>query len=241
MDSETLPDFSFNPSARIEGRFFGFERQPLLIIDDVLRHPEQMVDYAVQRGGFKAPLTGSYYPGLNGDLPRGYGPQLTQALRPLLEKGFGVPRDAELTWEGFFGLTTYAPHELEPLQCVPHFDSSNPYRLAIVHYLCGSPYRGTAFFRHLPSGYESISYNRFEPYKTRVEAELRDAPPPQAYVDAQTRHYQQIDYVEAAFNRVAVYRTTSLHAAIMAGGELSRDPAAGRLTANSFIQVAPPA
>jgi hypothetical protein len=239
MDSPPLPDFSFNAAARIQGRYIGFERQPLLIIDDVLQHPEQMTQYAAAHGGFAAPLTGSYYPGLNGALPEGYGAALIGALRPLLEKGFGVPRNAVLTYEGFFGLTTYAPEQLEPLQCIPHFDSSDPHRLAIVHYLCGAPYKGTAFFRHLPSGYESIGHARFDLYRRRVEAELAAESPVRAYVDETTPRYKQIDYVEAAFNRLAVYRTTSLHAAVMAGGELSADPAVGRLTANSFIQVAP--
>ena len=240
MDTAFAPDLSFNPNARIQARYLGAEHQPLLVIDNVLSHPGDMVRYAVERADFRSPPPGSYYPGLNGDLPADYGPSLVRALRPLLAKGFGIPENAIMTHEGFFGLTTAAPGDLQPLQTIPHFDSSNPYRLAMVHYFCGAPYQGTAFFRHLPTAFESIDFRRFDAYRDQVEHELATHDTPQAYVDRLTPRYQQIDYVEAVFDRLAVYRTTSLHAAVMSGAELSADPASGRLTANSFIQAVAP-
>jgi hypothetical protein len=236
MDTDFLPDLTFNPAARVQARRIGTERQPLLVIDNVMCHPDQMVRYAVQFGDFKRPPEGSYYPGVNGEVPPGYGPALVQALRPLLHKVFGIPQSATLIHEGFFGLTTTPPQALQPLQTVPHVDSSNPYRLAMVHYFCGEPYRGTAFFRHLTTAFESVDYRRFDTYRDTVGRELETLETPRAYVDRDTPRYKQIDYVEAMFDRLAVYRTTSLHAAVMTGAELSDDPAVGRLTANSFIQ-----
>ncbi|MEI9904857.1 MAG: DUF6445 family protein [Asticcacaulis sp.] len=230
-------DFKFNPQAKIRSEYIGRERQPLLVIDNVLRQPEAMIGFA-SSARFGAPPQGSYYPGVNALLPPGYGASLVAALRPLLERGFGLPRDKILTHEGFFGLTTYGPGELEPLQCVPHFDSSNPFRLAVVHYFCGEPFSGTAFFRHLPTQYESVQGPvRFETFRARVTFELENDAPPKAYVDDATPRYEQIAHVDAAFDRLVVYRTTSLHAAIMSGAPLSADPAKGRLTANSFIDV----
>lgn len=240
MDTEFAPDLTFNPNARIQARYLGTERQPLLIIDNVLGRPADMVRYAIDRADFQPPPPGSYYPGLNGDLPADYGPALVRALRPLLAKGFGIPENVVMTHEGFFGLTTTPPGDLQPLQTVPHFDSSNPYRLAMVHYFCGAPYQGTAFFRHLPTAFESVDFRRFDAYRDQVEHELATHDTPRAYVDRATPRYQQIDYVEAVFDRLAVYRTTSLHAAVMSGAELAADPVSGRLTANSFIQAVAP-
>ncbi len=236
-----VPDLTFNPDARIQGRHIGKERQPLLIIDNVLKYPETLVDYAVGQSVFRPPAGRSSYPGLNGDLPPDYGPELVRALRPLLQQGFGVLERESLSWQGFFGLTTAHAGDLQPLQRIPHCDSPKPHRLAMVHYFCGAPFRGTAFFRHITTGFEAVDHRRYDGYRDIVESELAASAPPQAYVDGSTPHYEQIDYVDAVFNRLAVYRTTSLHSAIMDGGELSPDPATGRLTANSFIEAVPPA
>lgn len=231
-----FPDLSFNPAARIEGRHIGAENQPLLIIDNVLRHPQQMVDYAADHGQFAAPPEGSYYPGRNGVLPPDYGPSLVTALRPLLARGFGIPASQRLSYEGFFGLTTFAAETLDPLQTIPHFDSTNPYRLAMVHYFCAAPFQGTAFFRHEPTGYEFIDSARLEDYRTHVDAELKQETR-RTYADEATPRYRRTDYVEAVFDRLAVYRTTILHAGMMGGAVLTNDPKTGRLTANSFIEI----
>jgi hypothetical protein len=234
MTMAFAPDLTFNPDAHIEGRYMGSERQPLLVIDGVLKYPETLVRYAVEQSVFGAPSDRSNYPGINGSLPPDYGPALVQALRPLLHTGFGIPTQETLHCSGFFGLQTKASDALQPLQLIPHCDSQNPYKLAIIHYFCGAPYRGTAFFQHIPTGFESIDHRRYDRYRSTVEAEVAAAPTGET-----TALYRQIDHVEAVFNRLAVYRTTSLHSALMGGADYSADPATGRLTANSFIEVRP--
>ncbi len=235
-----VPDLTFDPDARIQGRHIGGERQPLLVIDNVLKHPQAMVRYAAEHSVFRMPSEKSGYPGLNGDLPPDYGPELVRALRPILHQGFGIAETETLSFQGFFGLTTTPAAALRPLQRIPHGDSTNPYRLAMVHYFCGPPYRGTAFFRHVPTGFESVDHRRYDTYRNTVETELSAVETP-AYVDGSTPRYEQIDHVDAVFNRLAVYRTTSLHSAMMGGGEFRADPATGRLTANGFIEAIPPA
>ncbi len=235
MATAFAPDMTFNPGARIQGRYIGSERQPLLVIDNVLKHPQTLVRYAVEQSVFGAPSDKSNYPGLNGNLPPQYGPALVQALRPLLHKGFGIPESETLHCSGFFGLTTTAPGELRPLQRIPHGDSQNPYKLALVHYFCGAPYRGTAFFRHIPTGFESVDHRRYDHYRQTVETEVATSE-----TGDTVGLYEQIDHVEAVFDRLAVYRTTSLHSAMMDGAAFTQDPATGRLTANSFIEILPP-
>jgi len=234
--SQTFPDLTFNPRARIDARTVGEEKMPLLVIDDVLLHPEQMVAFAMAHGRFSPPPDGSYYPGLNGILPPQYGPSLVSALRPLLARLFGIGEKERLSYEGFFGLSTLPADRLQPLQTIPHFDSDNPRRLAMVHYFCGPPFRGTALYRHLPTGFESVDGRRVADYRRHVFSEL-ETDPHHDYVDAETPHYIQIDHVPAQFNRLAVYSTTSLHSALLSGAPLSDDPATGRLTANSFIEI----
>ena len=239
MVTAFAPDLTFNPEARIQGRYIGSERQPLLVIDNVLKYPETLVRYAIEQSVFQVPSEKSNYPGLNGDLPPNYGPELVRALRPLLHQGFGIPETETVSCQGFFGLTIAPPDALQPLQRIPHCDSQNPFRLAMVHYFCGEPYRGTAFFRHAPTVLKSVAHRRYDYYRNTVENELTLFAMPQGYADEKTPRYQQIDHVDAVFDRLAIYRTTSLHSAMIDAGELSSDPATGRLTANSFIEIIP--
>lgn len=232
-----IPDLSYNPAARIEARFMGIDRRPLLIIDSVLRYPEQLVKYAVEHGQFRTPHGTSYYPGMNGVLPQNYGTTLLPALRPILEGVFFIPRDKPVSLDSYFGLATYDVKALKPEQCVPHFDSSNPFRVALIHFLFKKPYGGTAFFRHLPTMYESVAGERFKPYCAQVTQELETLVTPQAYVSTETPRYSQIDYVEGIYNRLIAFSTTSLHSGILNEVELSTDPDVGRLTANCFVEV----
>jgi len=234
-----LPDLSLNPRARITVRRMGREMQPLVIVDDVLIKPDDLARYAQTSGNFTAPSSKSYYPGLNGTLPPGYGQALCAALRPLLERAFGMPRGVRLHHEGFFGIACTPPEQLQPLQTIPHFDAADPFRIACVHYLCRPPYKGTAFYRHVATGFESIHGMRVEPYRAAVFDELEAADVAQRghVIDGDMPGYQYIDSVDAAYNRLAVYRATSLHAGILGTTELGREPHDGRLTANSFIEV----
>ncbi len=232
------PNLSLNPDARINVSRFGAEGQPLIVVDDVLLHPDEMYDYAVQSGRFTDPPEGSFYPGRNGVLPAAYGQTLCTALRPFLERVFGLPGHMALSYEGFFGIACQPPETLHPLQTIPHFDSANPQRIAGVHYLCRPPYRGTAFYRHVATGYESIHGPRVEPYRRAVFAELETAGQAlPGHVEGDIAGFERIETVDMAFNRLVLYRTTSLHAGLLGTTRLGRTPEDGRLTANSFIEA----
>lgn len=231
-----FPDMTFNPAARIDVRQIGTENSPLLVIDNVLSHPEQMVAHAAETCVFSGPPKGSYFPGLNARLPSAYGHALISALRPLLRSVFALPINRNIRYEGFFGLSTFPEGAPKPLQTIPHFDSCNPDRLAMVHYFCGTPFRGTAFYRHNNTGFEAITAGRSDRYRREVFAELK-ATPQARFVDCDGPDYSWIDLVDARFNRLAVYRSTVLHSALLNDTPLTSDVRTGRLTANSFIEL----
>ena len=149
-----------NPAARIDLRQIGRERQPLLIIDDVLADPDALI--AVAKDARWARPQHTQYPGLNAPLPAAYSQAVIRALRPMLQRAFGIPQDRTLNFFGFFALATQGPSELQPIQKIPHHDSPDPFRIAMVHYLCRGQAGGTAFFRHQATGFESIDFERGE-------------------------------------------------------------------------------
>jgi len=224
----------FNAHARISARRIGREQQPLLIIDDVLQNPQEMVA-AAALANFTRPEN-SAYPGLNAPAPQAYARALTEALRPLLHQGFGLPLKGTLTFFSFMGLTTLRPDEMQPLQRIPHFDSPDPYRLAVVHYFCDPAFGGTGFFRHQATGFETVTADRVAEFDRQAAAELRRGVP-EIYTGLQTPYFAPLDRVDAAFNRLIVYRNNCFHAALLGGAPLSDDPQQGRLTVNSFISA----
>ncbi len=233
-------DIALNPAARLDLRHVGRERQPLLVIDDVLADPDALIAVASAASWTRPEHT--QYPGLNAPLPAAYSQAVIRALRPMLQRAFGIPAQRALNFFGFLALATQAPDELKPIQKIPHRDSPDPFRIAMVHYLCRGQAGGTAFFRHITTGFESIDARRAETYETAAAAELAEAAPYLTrHVTAATPNYQQLDHAELRFNRLVVYRSHVLHSGLLDEAHLTDDPATGRLTANSFIEVARPA
>lgn len=224
----------FNSAARISARRIGREQQPLLIIDDVLENPQDMVAFAASVP-FEAPDR-SAYPGLNATAPVHYGQALAEALRPLMHQGFGLPLKGTLRFFSFMGLTTLRPEGMQPIQRIPHFDSPDPYRLAVVHYFCAPAFGGTGFFRHQATGFETVTADRVALFDQHAGREVRQGVP-EVYTGLKTPYYEPLDKVDAAFNRLVVYRNNCFHAALLGGAPLSDDPRKGRLTVNSFISA----
>ncbi|MFT4089765.1 MAG: DUF6445 family protein [Asticcacaulis sp.] len=224
----------FNASARISARRIGREQQPLLIIDNVLQNPQDMVDLA-GLASFSKPQN-SAYPGLNAEAPPAYARALAEALRPLMSQGFGLLPKGTLRFFSFMGLTTMGASEMRPIQRIPHFDSTDPYRLAVVHYFCDPAFGGTGFFRHQSTGFETVTADRVAMFDRQMSEELKQGVP-EVYTGLKTPYFEPLDKVDAAFNRLIVYRNNCFHAALLGGATLSDDPRKGRLTVNSFISA----
>ena len=238
MTDET-PLFRISADARMEMRRVGREGHPLLIIDNVMSEPERLIEIA-RTAVFERPAH-TRYPGLNAPLPDYYGQGILSVVNPLLARGFGMPAHLRKTMFGFLALATQPPEDLEPIQKVPHHDSPDPFRIAMVHYLCQDMAGGTAFFRHKATGFEGVDARRRPDYVREATAELEAAGGQLTrHVTGETPNYEMIDFAELKFNRLIIYRSHVLHSGLLEGAHLTDDPLTGRLTANSFIDIVRP-
>jgi hypothetical protein len=225
-----------SPSISVRLQHVGEERQPLMIVDEVLAEPQAMID-AARAAKFYVPHH-TNYPGINAPVPQSYYLTVITALRGPIEAAFGLSHSACLSYFGYFALATVGASEAQPIQKIPHRDSPDPNRLAMVHYLCRGNFGGTGFFRHRSTGFESVDVSRQVGYESTARRELADPPSEnQGYVDAQTHNYELIGQSEPVFNRLILYRSHVLHAALLADGPGSSDPSVGRLTVNGFIEA----
>ena len=213
---------------------FGNEGEPIVIIDDFSAEPDALVDAAMQvsfSGG------GPNYPGIRAPANARYLKSRAALLRSIFVDVFGM-RDTAKFAECNYSLVTTPPQDLAPVQRLPHFDSPDPACLAALHYLCKPEDGGTAFYRHRATGHERITEARMPGYFETLKREVSASPPPLAYPQGSTDLFEQIGRVEAAFNRLVIYRGQTLHSGdIPQSLPLSGDPKTGRLTLNTFMFV----
>lgn len=231
------PAFALNPRVKATLRHLGRELEPLLILDGVMQRPEALIDYAATQVDFRPAWTASGgFPGLRAPAPLDYVNLLVRSLSPAVEKAFGLSGVKLARAECNFSLVTLAPEALTPLQRVPHADTDDPLQFAFLHYLCDPRLGGTAFYRHRATGFETLRPERMAAFTAARDAELAAAPPAEAYIVSDSPHYERIGAADAAFDRVIVYRSRTLHSGLIApGAPLSEDPRRGRLTANIFV------
>jgi hypothetical protein len=230
-------DFPLNPRLTVARGQVGAERQPVVIIDDVLRDPAELIDFAAQETEFEPAWTpAGGYPGLRSTLPIDYASNLVRALSPMIEDVFALGDRKPGRVDCYLSMVTRLPDILTPLQRIPHIDTVDPFRIAILHYLCDERFGGTAFFRHRATGFETISAARETTYLLTRDRELAAQAPPVGYIRGDAPNYEQIEAIQCKVNRVIIYRSQLLHcAAIPPGMSFSDDPARGRLTANVFV------
>ncbi|MEM9062315.1 MAG: DUF6445 family protein [Pseudomonadota bacterium] len=228
-----------NPELTIEVTRLGKSGEPVIVIDNFLTDPDAIVSAAAHASDWRDLPPGGY-PGRRAALPRTYVQTLLRRMdgpirRQLLSEQTKLDR-----FDCSFSMVTRAPDELTALQRVPHIDIARGTRVAVLHYLCGSGFGGTAFFRQDRTGFEQIGPAERERYLAERAEGLRRLETSHQYPDADTPGYERTGFVEARFNRVVAYRSFSLHSGIIENPEvLSADPAQGRLTANFFVDYAP--
>ncbi len=213
----------------------GHEREPIAVIDGFHAAPEELLGAAQ---GLAFSPRGPHYPGIRAPASPSYLARRMDLLQQLLCDVFGLTEGAALV-ECNYSLVTTPPGELRPIQRLPHFDSTDPGRLAILHYLCPQEAGGTAFYRHISSGFETVSEARLEDYSRLLEQDIsRHGLPEAAYVVSDTPVYTQTFAIPAAFNRLIVYRGWTLHSGLIPPDlAFSPDPRTGRLTINTFLQA----
>ncbi|MFL6551130.1 MAG: DUF6445 family protein [Povalibacter sp.] len=227
-----------HPQISVQKLTIGNEKAPLLVIDNFIADPDRLVRRAATRMYANG---GRYYPGVRAEAPPSYEQLFETKLRKLLFDYF------DLQGSGFrfplchYSVVTTPAEKLEFLQRIPHFDSVNRNGLASVHYLFKRDLGGTAFYRHRATGFEYIDESRRDPYLKTLETE-REGPnaPGPSYINGDTALFEQIAKQDGVFNRILIYRRNSLHS-----GSINPDfvpdpnPATGRLSINSFLDVVP--
>jgi hypothetical protein len=215
----------------------GSDREPVLIVDDLLLDPDALVRRAETGEPFQH-QDGDFYPGIRKPLDMAYAGDVYAHLRELLLATFGG--DAVTPLSSVLSLATTPEGALRPIQSVPHFDSVDRHRIASVHYLCDERFGGTSFYRHRSTGFESMDARRLADYAPRLKQEvMAQGARSFRYIRGHTALFERTARVDAKFNRAIFYRSNLLHSgdiAVAAG--LSGDPRRGRLTANTLAVLA---
>jgi hypothetical protein len=216
--------------------FVGNDRAPVIVIDDAWPDSQSLFEHAASRGDYAA--SSLYYPGVRSIAPKEYAHAIVELFSGLIRATLGIPGKLVIT-DSVISLVTTPPEKLVPFQRVPHYDSTDPNRIALLHYLCATG--GTSFYRHRSSGTETVTAKTEDDYIRRVNAEVRAAGmPPPNYVDGDTGLFERIARYDAEFNRVLIYRGNMLHSVnVPAGFVPDTNPRTGRLSVNTFLLAEP--
>lgn len=217
-------------------RHVGREREPVVVIDHATGQRDALVDFAATRSRFApAADVGSAYPGLLGPAPTAYVDAMVRMVLPLIATHFTDAPVQPARARGNFSLVTLSPDALSPDQRVPHVDSADRLQFATVHFLSSTNGDGTRFFRHRATGFETIDAECLATYRAALDTEIADVPA--AYAGGDDGPFEEIDTVDAAPDRLILYRAALLHSgAITTLPVEPADPRRGRLTGNLFLQ-----
>ena len=227
-----------SPDARITRLSIGSERAPLLVIDNFVSRPDELIQWAATK---LFTDTGRSFPGIRARAPLTYRKFIQDELRDVLADFFWLEGRSVQFPMSHYSLVTTRPENLEMVQRIPHVDSVRGNGLASVHYLFRESYGGTAFYRHRATGFEYVDESRQKAYFSTLQDELQgpDRPAPE-YINGDTPLFEQIAKQDGVFNRILFYRRNSLHS-----GCIDKDfvPAVdlrgGRLSINCFLDLVP--
>jgi len=206
-----------------------------VVIDRATGQMDALIAFAATQTFRPATEVGSGYPGLLGPAPTAYVDAMVRMVLPLIAEYFTGHPVAPARARGNFSLVTLPPEALSPDQRVPHVDSADRLQFATVHFLSRTHRDGTRFFRHRATGFETIDAERLPAYRAALDAEIGAVPA--AYADGRDGPFEAIGEVEAAPDRLLLYRAALLHSgAISRIGAEAADPRRGRLTGNLFLQ-----
>jgi Family of unknown function (DUF6445) len=230
---------SLNPAARVRIMPVGRSREPVVVVDDALLDPEAAIDEAAALRFAAADEGRGGFPGIRARAPKPFAESLVRGAMPLIERVFGLKAKLLSGFDASFSIVTTPPAALHPLQRIPHIDTRDPRRLAILYYLGRGSMGGTAFFRQDSTGLEQVGPDSFDAYYAARRAGLALLPAESGYPEAGTPGYTETAHFGAQFNRLLVYRSCSLHSGVVpSSSSLSADPRLGRLTANIFVDFA---
>jgi hypothetical protein len=231
----------FNGNATVKRVDVGQRAIALTQIDAVLQDPEGMAALGYAQSYTQD--SSNLYPGLRAPVPGSFSTGFRTWLTPILQHsgmlaaGQGIQSDSS-----FFSVVTTASADLLPIQCIPHYDSSDPNLLAAVIYLCDTRFSGTSFYRHRRTGYEEITADNQTNYRLALDHDMRThGAPPRQYMNGDSLLFETIFTNPLKFNSAIVYPGRMLHAGnIRSPCVPPRDQSEWRLTITALLQVATP-
>lgn len=217
----------------------GSGQHRVVVVDDVLGDLAPILTLARALAPF--PPAGNYYPGhrhvIAADEPaNAYVSALMQAVAPYIAGAFG--RERFRVAEASFSMVTTPPAALTGPQRAPHFDTTDPDHLAVLHYLNVPGGGGTAFYRHRATRTEMVTKANVDRFVSTAMAESRQLDPDSGYVTGDHLHYEMLFAVPARPGRLLIYSGALLHSGLIPDSvPLTPDPREGRLTGNFFVQL----
>lgn len=223
-----------HPNFTVQKFNIGREGAPLLVVDNVMGNPEALLEVA--NGRHYGNVT-SYYPGIRAKAPLSYQQFILERLRGVVADQFGLQPGTLRFTMCHFSLVTTPAEKLDYLQRIPHVDSVLGNELAMIHYLFRRDLGGTAFYRHRSTGFEYVDEARRARYLACLEDDKKGPDSPEArYINGSTALYEQLGSQQGVFNRLLMYRRTTLHSGNIAPDFVpDPDPRTGRLSINGFL------
>lgn len=223
-----------------ELRRVGASASPVVVIDGFGRAVDDTIRLAAQMSPFPK-AGGNNYPGLRRVIAAAdgaandYVESLCAAAAPFIAGAFDM--DGFDLLEASFSLVTTHPSLLSPAQRSPHFDSTDPKHLALLHYLRVPDATGTAFYRQRSTGIERVGEANVAAFVRTAEREAARLPAGSGYIDGSDALFELIGTVEGVADRLVIYQGGLLHSGIIPPAmAFSADPREGRLTANIFVR-----
>lgn len=218
----------------------GNGQSPVVVIDRFTGALSPILDAAAQLAPY--PRHTNYYPGLRRPITPAdgaanrYVEALCNQAAQFIAGAFDV--DGFTLLEASFSMVTTAPTALSARQRAPHFDSTDPLHLAVIHYLRMPPRTGTAFYRQRSTRIERVTEANLQSFVRAAEAAAADLDADSGYVRGSDRHYEQIAAIDGVEDRLVIYQGSLLHSGMIpCDMSFSPDPRSGRLTANLFLRA----
>src|SRR5688572_11665381 len=189
---------ALHPEFRLQRFKIGRELAPLVVIDNLVADPEELVNVAAAK---QFGDVASYYPGVRAKVSLTYQQFIIEKLRGVFADDFEFASGAVRFTACHYSLVTTPPEKLTYLQRIPHIDSVASKELAFIHYLFKADLGGTAFYRHRRTGFEYIDQSRKAEYLHHLEEEkVGPHSPPAGYINGDTPLYEQLAVHQGIFN-----------------------------------------
>jgi hypothetical protein len=182
------------------------------------------------------------YPGIRAPTPESFSAAFCDWLTPMLQQSGALEQNKVIRHDAsFFSVVTTASADLLPIQCIPHYDSTDPSLFAAVIYLCDSRFSGTSFYRHRRTGYEEITDANQSNYKLALVNDMRvHGAPEKEYMNGSNALFEAIFSNELVFNSAILYPGRLLHAAnISRQFTAPKNQSEWRLTVTALLRALP--